>query len=48
VPFEEGRRLAGSIPGARFIPMDSRNHTLQVNEPAFRGYLDEISRFFVE
>jgi class 3 adenylate cyclase/pimeloyl-ACP methyl ester carboxylesterase len=48
VPFEEGRRLAASIPGARFIPLESRNHSLQVNEPAFSRYLDEVSRFFME
>src|SRR6185295_17509807 len=26
VPFEEGRKLAGTIPGARFVPLEGRNH----------------------
>src|SRR5204862_1808516 len=28
VPFEEGRRLAALIPGARFVPLESPNHVL--------------------
>lgn len=28
VPYEEGRRLAGLIRGARFVSLDSRNHVL--------------------
>jgi hypothetical protein len=27
-PFEEGRMLAGLIPGARFVALESRNHLL--------------------
>jgi class 3 adenylate cyclase len=34
VPFESGRRLAAAIPGARFLPLDSRNHLPLPNEPA--------------
>jgi len=34
VPFESGRRLAAGIPGARFLPLDSRNHLPLPNEPA--------------
>ena len=45
VPFEEGRRLAGSIPGARFLPLDSRNHVLLEREPAFAQCFDEIDAF---
>jgi class 3 adenylate cyclase len=26
VPFEQGRELAAGIPGARFLPLDGRNH----------------------
>lgn len=27
-PFEEGLRIAGIIPGARFVPLNSLNHVL--------------------
>ncbi len=45
VPFEEGRRLAGMIPGARFVPLDSRNHILLQRDAAFPTFVDEIERF---
>ncbi|HEY2926914.1 alpha/beta fold hydrolase [Piscinibacter sp.] len=44
-PFEEGRRLAGLIPGARFVPLESRNHVLLEHEPAFARCFDEIHAF---
>lgn len=45
IPFEEGRRLASLVPGARFVPLASRNHVLLANEPAWRVFLDEIDAF---
>jgi pimeloyl-ACP methyl ester carboxylesterase/DNA-binding CsgD family transcriptional regulator len=45
VPFEEGRALAGLIPGARFVPLDSDNHLLLEHEPALRKTLDAIDDF---
>lgn len=45
VPFEEGRRMAGLIPGARFVPLESRNHVLLENEPAFAQCFGEIQAF---
>lgn len=48
VPYEEGRRLAGLIPGARFVSLDSRNHVLLEHEPAFRRCFDEVRSFLVE
>ena len=44
-PFEEGRRMAAAIPGARFMPLEGRNHSMLVGEPAFQRYLDEIEGF---
>jgi pimeloyl-ACP methyl ester carboxylesterase len=35
VPFEEGRLLASSIPGARLEPFESPNHTPLWGEPAY-------------
>src|ERR1700677_793051 len=35
VPFEQGRRLAAGIPGARFVSLPSRNHLILENGPVF-------------
>jgi len=48
VPFEEGRRLAGLIPGARFVPLDSANHVLLGHEEAFAHCFGEIHAFLAE
>ena len=45
VPFEEGRRLAGLIPGARFVSLHSQNHLLLADEPAWPRFLDEVITF---
>ena len=45
VPFEEGRRLASLIPGAHFVPLESRNHILSESEPAWERFLKELYRF---
>ena len=45
VPFEEGRILAASIPGARLVPMESRNHLILEDEPAWPVYRDEVRAF---
>jgi pimeloyl-ACP methyl ester carboxylesterase/DNA-binding winged helix-turn-helix (wHTH) protein len=48
VPFEEGRRLAGMIPGARFVPLEGRNHVLLEWEPAWPRFLEEARAFLAE
>lgn len=48
VPFEEGRLIAGLIPHARFIPLDSSNHILLENEPAWQQFLVEVHEFIQE
>jgi class 3 adenylate cyclase/pimeloyl-ACP methyl ester carboxylesterase len=45
VPFESGRRMAAGIPGARFVPLESRNHVLMESEPAFARFLEEMRTF---
>jgi DNA-binding winged helix-turn-helix (wHTH) protein/pimeloyl-ACP methyl ester carboxylesterase len=45
VPFEQARRLAMLIPGARFVPLASRNHLLRADEPAWHQFLDEVEAF---
>ncbi|MGZ6562781.1 MAG: alpha/beta fold hydrolase [Solirubrobacteraceae bacterium] len=45
VPFAEGRRLATLIPRARLVPLESRNHILLSDEPAWNQLLDELWSF---
>lgn len=45
VPFEEGRSLARLIPGARFVPLDSRNHMLLKQDAAWGELLTELEAF---
>jgi pimeloyl-ACP methyl ester carboxylesterase len=45
VPFEEGRALAAGIPGARFVDLNSANHILLSDEPAFADFLREVTSF---
>lgn len=45
VPFDEGRHIAGLIEGADFVPIDSRNHVLLQQEPAFAGSFATLRRF---
>jgi len=45
VPFEKGRLLAASIPGARFVPLDGKNHLLLETEPAWPIFVTEVRRF---
>lgn len=45
VPAEEGRLLAQTIPGARFLPLDSPNHFMLAEEPAWAGFVDALHDF---
>ena len=44
-PYGEGRRLAAVIPGAEFVTLDSENHILVADEPAWPAFLDHVDRF---
>ncbi len=44
-PFEWGRRLAAGIPRARFVALESSNHILMEDEPAWRVFQNELRRF---
>jgi pimeloyl-ACP methyl ester carboxylesterase/DNA-binding winged helix-turn-helix (wHTH) protein len=46
--FSQGRKLAAMIPGARFVPLESRNHILLEHEPAWARFVDEVHRFLAE
>jgi pimeloyl-ACP methyl ester carboxylesterase/DNA-binding CsgD family transcriptional regulator len=45
VPLEEGRMLAATIPGAQFVALESDNHILQADEPAFGRFFEELRAF---
>jgi pimeloyl-ACP methyl ester carboxylesterase/DNA-binding CsgD family transcriptional regulator len=45
VPFAEGRLLATLIPGARFVALESRNHILLADEPAWDAFRAELAAF---
>ena len=44
-PFDEGRRIAAGIPGARFVALEGGNHLILEHEPSWTRLLDEIARF---
>jgi DNA-binding SARP family transcriptional activator/pimeloyl-ACP methyl ester carboxylesterase len=48
VPFEEGRLMAAMIPNARLVPLESKNHILLENEPAWQRFQDEVNAFLSE
>jgi pimeloyl-ACP methyl ester carboxylesterase/DNA-binding CsgD family transcriptional regulator len=45
IPFEQGRELAGLIPGARFVPLESRNHLIFETEPAWKQVVEAVNEF---
>lgn len=45
VPFEEGRRMAAGISGARFLALEGCNHLILPGEPAGSRFLDAIRAF---
>jgi len=44
-PFEEGRRMAVGIPGARFVALEGRNHMILAGDPDWDRILGEIKVF---
>jgi DNA-binding CsgD family transcriptional regulator len=45
VPVGEGRLLASLVPGARLVLLDSSNHILLRDEPAWPRFLSELREF---
>lgn len=45
VPFAQGQLLAQRIRGARFVPLDSPNHDLLAEEPAWPVLADAVTAF---
>ncbi|WP_343080932.1 alpha/beta fold hydrolase [Ostreiculturibacter nitratireducens] len=45
VPIEEGRLLARQIQGARFLELDTANHFMREDEPAWSTLVDAVREF---
>ena len=45
VPADEGRLLAALIPGARLLLLESANHILLADEPAWPAFVSELRAF---
>jgi pimeloyl-ACP methyl ester carboxylesterase/DNA-binding CsgD family transcriptional regulator len=45
VPVEEGRLLAALIPGAQLVLLESANHILLADEPAWPNFLSQLHAF---
>ncbi|MGE5250072.1 MAG: alpha/beta fold hydrolase [Bacteroidota bacterium] len=48
IPFEEGRLTAATIPNARLVTLEGRNHILLEDEPAWKRFLEEVNAFLGE
>jgi pimeloyl-ACP methyl ester carboxylesterase len=45
VPADQARELAATIPDSRLVLLDSRNHLLTGDEPAWPVFLAELEEF---
>ena len=43
--FDNGVEVSAKIPGARLVPMESRNHILLADEPAWQVFMGEVAAF---
>jgi pimeloyl-ACP methyl ester carboxylesterase len=48
IPFSESVAYASRIRGSRLVPLDSRNHLMRADEPAWAHALREIDAFLAE
>ena len=48
IPFSQGREYAARIRGSRLVPLDTRNHLMQPDEPAWAQFLRELDAFLAE
>jgi pimeloyl-ACP methyl ester carboxylesterase/DNA-binding CsgD family transcriptional regulator len=45
---DEGAEMAAAIPDSRLVVMESENHILLADEPAWQVFVDEVTRFLAE
>ncbi len=48
IPFDWGRRLAGLIPSARFLPLEGKSHAIRADEPEGEQMVEAILGFLAE
>ncbi len=48
VPFSQGVAYASLIRGSRLVPLDTRNHLMRPDEPAWEHFLREVDDFLGE
>ena len=48
VPFSQGVAYASLIPGSRLVPLDTRNHLMRPDEPAWTHFLAEVDAFLAD
>ena len=48
VPFDQGRRLAASISNVKLVALDSENHALLSDEPAWAKFVGEMEAFLMD
>jgi DNA-binding CsgD family transcriptional regulator len=46
--FERARTLAARLPDARLVPLESSNHIVLEDEPAWPVFVDQVTRFISE
>jgi pimeloyl-ACP methyl ester carboxylesterase len=45
MPFSNSEEIAASIPGAKFVPLEGKNHIFLADDPAARGFFDAVAAF---
>jgi pimeloyl-ACP methyl ester carboxylesterase len=45
VPFEWGQEIAATIPGAKLVALEGRNHLFQAGSSAHRAFFDAVNAF---
>jgi hypothetical protein len=48
VPFAQGRLIASVVPNARLVALDSRNHLITQDEPAWPKLVAEVRAFLAQ
>lgn len=48
IPFSDGKELAAGIEGARFVPLETKNHIPLVDDPSWSRMESEIHAFLAE
>jgi pimeloyl-ACP methyl ester carboxylesterase len=45
IPFEAARFMAAQIRASRLVPLETRNHIMTANEPAWSAFIEEVTNF---